>query len=160
YDQGKPEPELKPHPVVVKRIRDIERYMLLRYGAKLPDDDAGREDLAILLHHLAQHPIDPQAKMRASIRIWARWMARDEMLALVEQIAAKPHWYKSGELGQLLRLTEAEHDRIDALSIRPFDWTDADMKKKELHRERKRKTDNRRQDGATSREEWLLVSKS
>jgi hypothetical protein len=139
YNQ-KPERKLRLNIVVVKRIHDIERYFLLRYGAALPDDDAGRSDLVILLNHVAQNPVLPQSKMRASIQCWAAWMDRDEAKALVERIAKAPRRYRASTLGKLLRLTEEEHAIIGASSIWAFTWTEEDMKAKDrrLRRERKR----------------------
>jgi hypothetical protein len=132
YDQKKPDREVRLNSIAVKRIRDIERYLWDRYGSRydgvVPDDAAGREDLVILLNHLAQNPIDPLAKMRASLRYWAPWMDRDERQELVARIAAKPRWYKAKKLGQLLRVTEEEHARLDLKSTWAFTWTEATVK--------------------------------
>jgi hypothetical protein len=145
--------------IAVQRIRDIERYLAGRYGFVLPGDYAAAEDLAILLNHIAQNPVDPQAKMRGSIRSWVPWMDYDERCQLVERIAKKPRRYRAKTLGQLMRVTEEEHARWGLKSIRAFTVTDADMKAKELHRERARKAAKRRAGGAVTREEYLAVFK-
>ena len=36
------------------RVAELERLCNTRYGGCLPDDDAGREDLSIIFHHLAR----------------------------------------------------------------------------------------------------------
>jgi len=145
--------------IAVQRISDIEQYLACRYGRVLPEgDDAAAEDLVILLNHIAQNRVDPQAKMRGSVRCWAPWMDHDERRELVERIAKKPRRYRAKTLGRLMRVTEEEHARWGLRSIRAFTVTDADMKAKELHRERARKADKRRADGVVSREEYLAAN--
>jgi hypothetical protein len=142
--------------IAVHRIHDIERYLAGRYGRVLPEgDDAAAEDLVILLNHIAQNPVDPQAKMRGSVRCWAPWMDHDERCLLGERIVKKPRRYRAKTLGQLMRVTEEEHARWGLKSIRAFTVTDADMKAKELHRERARNAAKRRAGGAVTREEYL-----
>jgi hypothetical protein len=50
----------------VQRICQLESYLRLRYGPVLPDDDAGREDLVILLNHV-------NAGILAMIEAGASW---------------------------------------------------------------------------------------
>jgi hypothetical protein len=140
HDSHKPERTLRLNLIAVKRVAVLERYLELRYGRTLPDDDAGREDLVILLNHIAQNPIDPQGKMRRSIHSWAPWMAPDERQELVERIAAKPRRYRAGTLGKRLRLTEEEHEIIGAETVHPFTWSDAYVRERDraTRRERKR----------------------
>jgi hypothetical protein len=140
YDQHKPERTLRLNRIAVKRVAVLERYLELRYGRVLPDDDAGREDLVILLNHIAQNPIDPQGKMRRTLHSWAPWMDYDERYDLVERIAAKPRRYRAGTLGKRLRLTEEEHEIIGAETVHPFTWTDAYVRERDraTRRERKR----------------------
>jgi len=160
YDQKKPERTLWLNRIAVKRIRDIELYLEGRYGRVLPDDDAGRQDLVILLNHLAQNPIDPQAKMRAAIHCWAAWMDHDERQDLIERIAGKPRWYKAKTLGRLMRITKEEHARWGLESIWAFTTTEDDMKKKKQRRDRKAVTAKRRSDGVVPRAEYLAKCKS
>jgi hypothetical protein len=61
--------------ITVLRISELERYLRLRYGAVLPDDDAGREDLVILLNHVAHNRTDPGGKMPGFARRWAPWQS-------------------------------------------------------------------------------------
>jgi hypothetical protein len=138
YNQ-KPERTLRLNRIAVKRVAVLERYLELRYGRVLPDDDAGREHLVILLNHIAQNPIDPQGKMRRTIHSWAPWMDYDERYDLVERIAAKPRRYRASTLGKRLRLTEEEHEIIEAETIWAFDATAEGMKAKAKQKDRKRK---------------------
>jgi hypothetical protein len=142
--------------IAVQRIRDIEKYLAGRYGRVLPEgDDAAREDLVILLNHIAQSPVDPQAKMRGTIRSWAPWMDHDDRLALVEMIAKRPRRYRAKTLGQMMRVTEAEHARWGLTSIRPFTVTDADMRARKQRHDREAVTAKRRRSGVVSRAEYL-----
>jgi hypothetical protein len=136
-------PERYPTPrlnrIAVKRIRDIERYLAGRYGHVLPEgDDAAAEDLVILLNHIAQNPVDPRAKMRASIHVWGPWMDYEDRRALVDMITKRPYQYKAETLGQLMRVTEEEHALWRLESIRAHTVTDSDMKAKKQRRERER----------------------
>jgi hypothetical protein len=154
----KQERTLRLNRIAAKRIKDIERYLAGRYGRVVPDDDAGREDLVILLNHLAQNPVDPQAKMRAAVHSWAPSMDHDEMLALVEMIAKKPRRYRAKTLGRLMRITVQEHATWELESIWAHTTTEEDMKAKELNRERDRKRTKRRRKGMVPREEYLAAN--
>ena len=43
------------------RLRDLEDLFTFRYGATLPDDDAGADDARILAHHAPESPSVPPA---------------------------------------------------------------------------------------------------
>ena len=49
-----------------------------RYGHTLPDDDAGRADLRLLINNVSLAVAEPQKKMRHVIELWAPWMTADE----------------------------------------------------------------------------------
>jgi hypothetical protein len=99
------------HLLTVLRIPEFERYLRRRYGAELPDDDAGREDLVILLNHVAHNRTDPRGKMLGYVLKWAPWMPGNESEALVDMILIAPRKYGPKRLGELTRLTEAERDQ-------------------------------------------------
>jgi hypothetical protein len=148
------------HWMAAKRIHELERYLEYRYGQVLPDDDAGREDLVILLNHVAQNRHDPRAKVLACILGWAPWMAPAEAEALADKIVAKPRKYKATTLGRLLRLTREEQVELDIETIRPFDKTDTEMEEERQRKDRGAKTAKRRSDGVVPREEYLAKSKT
>jgi hypothetical protein len=130
------------HVLTVLRVCQLESYLRLRYGAILPDDDAGREDLVILLNHAAHNRDNPQGKMIGFIRRWAPWMAPAEAEALGAMILEKPRLYSPKRLGELLRLTERERDLIGGTTIRPVDettgiaMTDAEMEENAKRKDR------------------------
>ena len=91
------------HPLAVVRINELERYLKHRYGRFLPDDDAGVEDLVILLNHVAKNRHEPRARMFDTIRYFAPWMSEDRAIALVDLIIIRPRRYKAVTLGRLLK---------------------------------------------------------
>jgi hypothetical protein len=142
------------------RITDIDWYLHHRYGAGLPNDDAGREDLVLLLNHIAQNRENPYNKMIRAARLWALWMPRAEAEALVAQILEKPRRYQAKTLGRLMRLTRQEHQLGHIQTIRPFDKDDAEVAEETRRKDREKKRAKRQRNGAVSREEYLANSKS
>jgi hypothetical protein len=123
-----------------KRIADMETYLWRRYGCQVPDDDAGREDLALLLNYIGRNKIAPRAKVMASIRVWARWMQPDEANAMAEEAIERPKRYRATTLGARMRLTRAEAATWGIETIRPYDKSDAEMveERKDYQRDWKR----------------------
>jgi hypothetical protein len=124
----------------VLRISELERYLRLRYGTVLPDDYAGREDLVILLNHVAHNRTDPRGKMLGYVRRWAPWSPADESESLLAMILAASRKYIPKRLGELLRLTEAERRQLCITTIRTFDATNErkDREYKKVRRDEKR----------------------
>jgi hypothetical protein len=125
--------------IAVLRISELERYLRLRYGTVLPDDHAGREDLVILLNHVAHNRTDRGGKMLGFVQRWAPWMPPNESEALIAMILAKPRKYSPKRLGELLRLTEAERRQLCITTIRAFDATDESMAENAKRKDRERK---------------------
>src|SRR5437660_561634 len=63
------------------RKHELQLLFADRYGAQLPDDDAGRDDLRLMADHLAQLGAD-------HVRRWAQpcapWASASELDALIE----------------------------------------------------------------------------
>lgn len=131
------------HWMAAKRIRELERYLQHRYGIVVPDDDAGCEDLVILLNHVAQNRHDPRGWVLACIQRWAPWMESTKVADLADMILIRPRKYKATTLGRLLRLTQYEQTTLEIVTIRPFDVTDADLHAKAKQKDRERKRDKR-----------------
>ncbi len=162
--------------IAVLRISELERYLRLRYGTVLPDDHAGREDLVILLNHVAHNRTDRGSKMLGFVQRWAPWMPPNEFEALIAMILAKPRKYSPKRLGELLRLTEAERRQLCITTIRAFDATDESMaenaKRKDREDQKARRDEKRsgrprgrpasttghRRKGAVTRAEWLAAN--
>jgi hypothetical protein len=142
------------------RIPELERYLVHRYGPVLPDDDAGRDDLVILLNHVAMNSDDPGGRMLGCIGKFAPWMDAAERLAVTGMILKKPRRYKAATLGKLLRLTKEEREFLQITTIRAFDATDGDMLEDTKRKDRERKTVKRRSDGVVPRAKYEANSKS
>jgi hypothetical protein len=167
-----PRPKCRRRRLVAIRIEEFERYMAHRYGRALPDDDAGRHDLTILLNHIAQiSDIDSKyMRMHAAARVWTRrpdmtcWMDDAEMDVLIDRIIQKPRRYSAKRLGELTGLTEEEHKLLGITSFWPHTWIKEEVRAKQHERkqssDRKAKTAKRRAYGVVSREEYLAKSKS
>jgi hypothetical protein len=72
-----------------RRLGDLQGLFRDRYGNRLPDDDAGREDLWELLL-VASLAYNPERMMRNQIAIWAPWMGRAEAAQLRDDVNRTP----------------------------------------------------------------------
>ncbi len=138
------------------RIGDLNKFYADRYrgtreGYQFPDDDAGREDLRILLEHYALN--NPLAMPRI-IQRRAPWADAERV---IEQIELNPRRYRAKTLGGLLRFTGEEWKRLRLRTIEPIDMTKEERRafSHALYIERRRR--KKRQ---TPRAEWLARSLS
>jgi hypothetical protein len=97
----------RPFNVGLKRISELEGLFACQYGRTLPDDDAGRDDLLLLLHHIAVSRIDVEHRSRRAIKHWATWMSNDEADVMIAKVAACPLRFRAETLGRRIGLTEA-----------------------------------------------------
>ena len=117
--------ERKNRAIGTQRIGDLNRLFSRRYGGSresyaFPDDDAGLEDLKILLHHYALN--NPLAMPRI-IKLRAPWMNKAAAARLLEQIEAFPQKWRADTLGQKLNPTGAEWRILRLRTIAPVDMT-------------------------------------
>ena len=131
-----------------RRLNDVRVLLRSRYGRFLPDDDAGREDLRELLLPISTGS-NPSADMRIEIKHWAPWMSDKEATELIDDINRMAAWRRkpsSRDLGERMRLTNAERERLQIRTIKPFDMTDKALKeqRKAKQRDRMRRMRKRR----------------
>jgi hypothetical protein len=69
-------------------LGDLQKFYDDKYGAAFPDGDAGRDDLIVLLHYVAQLG-DPRA-MRACAAHRRPWLSDKEYAAMIARIERKP----------------------------------------------------------------------
>jgi hypothetical protein len=124
------------------RLHELERIFGRRYGYRLPDDDAGRDDLEIAAHHIAHLGGDVVDHVLAWAGLWAPWMPETEVRALALRVKANPQQWKAGTLAWRLRLTRAERSALDIRTIQAVDQTDSE--REAARRERKRERDRAR----------------
>jgi hypothetical protein len=125
------------------RLGNLRKLFRDRYGPTLPDDDAGREDLIELLLPISVGP-NATTKMPNAIEVWAPWMQQKEAEAIIDQINLMPIWQRkptAGVLGERLRVTNGERERLKLWTIAPCDMGQSGMLwwRKYKDRERKRR---------------------
>jgi hypothetical protein len=109
------------------RLRELERLYQRRYGAVLPYDDAGLDDLTIAAHHIAHMGSDAVGHIVAWARARMPEMPLRQAQALAEGVAANPRRFKAATLAWRLRLTNEERSTLNIATIRAVDVTDAEM---------------------------------
>jgi hypothetical protein len=140
------------------RLGHVRRLLRHRYGPVLPDDDAGYEDLRILLHVKA-NACKPENRVRMllnEIETSAPWLSSIKARGIAEEIAAKPLKVTSDWLGKQLNVDADTRDRLRIWQIGAVDLDAAG--RKERTRERRRQRDRERkmaQRGRQPRADWL-----
>ena len=108
-----------------RRLGDLKRVLRSRYGHTLPDDDAGCDDLELLLD-VVSFVANARYRMKNVVEIWAPWMSTEESYELVEHVLRKPEYLrkiKAAQLGEKLGLTHREREALGIRTIRPGDLT-------------------------------------
>jgi hypothetical protein len=131
---------------ILRRIRlgNLRTLFRDRWGAVLPDDDAGRGDLLEMLICISLGD-NASLKMAHAIEVWAPWMPRAEGAELLDHVSRMPSQDRkvSGKsLGQRLRVTNGERERLGLWTIAPCDMTEEQMA--EQRRAKKKARDARR----------------
>ena len=111
-----------PFNIAAIRIRELERLFVARYGQQLPDDDAGRDDIAIMAHHLANTTRgDPVDRIRRWVRERAPWVTDRDLEVLIESTLKCPRRWRADTLGCRLGLTVADRDALGITTIGAVD---------------------------------------
>jgi hypothetical protein len=140
------------------RIAELRRLFTARYGRTLPDDDAGRDDVQVMAHHIARRQGDAGKRIRSWIELQAPWMSEREIADLVDRVTARPIRWRADKLAQRLHLTEAERRRLRICTIGSIDVTKAERKLARKLRQRQRDRARRRARGAKPRTEYEATS--
>jgi hypothetical protein len=147
----------KPAPETLASIRvsQLSREYADRYrGMHLPDDDAGRDDVLLILHHLAQTN-NPERRIRNWLRDHAPWFDDADSIA---RIMANPRNFRADPLGDKIGLTDERRTRLKLTTIGAIDMP---KKEREKRREAKKvgaRREKRRKDGAKPRAEYEAKS--
>jgi hypothetical protein len=142
------------------RIGTLIKIFGYRYGGGefyvFTDDDAGREDLIILLDHYARG--NPLAVPRV-IKARAPWLSDTEREELLEQVARFPRTWTSAALAEALNLTEQERIALGGIrTIGAVDVTPEQRKQQRKQKDCARKRKARRAAGKQTRPEWLAAN--
>ena len=118
------------------RMREIERLFAYRYGDRLPDDDAGLDDLELAAHHITHLDGNAEEHILRWAWEWAPWLwYRDDIKPeeFAHRIAQNPRRYKADTLAWRLRLTKEERGILGITTIGAIDFNKqqrADLRKK------------------------------
>jgi hypothetical protein len=148
--------------MVIKRVREVRTVLVAHYGDTMPDDGAGRDDLALLLGYVMQaNPGNAVPAMMAEARALAPWLTHDERRKLVEQVAAtKPTKLTADAIADRLGVTNAERNKLGLTTVGACDLTRAERNKATRKRRTDAERDRRRRGGAVSREQYEARSLS
>jgi hypothetical protein len=149
--------ERRDRAIGTQRIGDLNRLFACRYGGNresyvFPDDDAGLEDLKILLHHYALN--NPLAMTRI-IKLRAPWVNEATAARLLEQIEAFSQKWRADTLGRKLNFTGAEWLALRLRTIAPVDMTREKRVAYSQALARQRRQIKRRSKGKALRADWL-----
>lgn len=142
-----------PMQLVTLRLNDLAKLFRGRYGHILPDDDAGRDDMLVAIHHLACLP-HPQKPIEHWLEIWAPWLTIAERKLIVEPALACPMRWKADALAWRLRLTAADRATLGITTIGAIDENRSARKKRRKQQARKRMAQHRKSKGAISRKTY------
>jgi hypothetical protein len=107
-----------PRPTVAMiRVRELDALFASRYGDTLPDDDAGRDDLAIMAHHLAGLPGSIDANVTQWVQRRAPWLPVGDLAGLLLEVTTNPTRWKADRLAWRLRLTDRERSALGITTI-------------------------------------------
>jgi hypothetical protein len=145
------------------RLREIERLFAHRYGGRLPDDDAGMEDLVLAANQISQMDGNAEDHILRWAWEWAYWLfdRKDvDPVVFARRVSQNPRRYKADTLARLLNLTMADRISLGITTIGAIDCNK--QKRAELRRERKRAYAEvrRRASGAKPRAEYEAESLS
>jgi hypothetical protein len=148
--------------IVALRLAELNKLLTARYGERLPDDDSGRDDVAIVAAHLAGCPGDPARRISAWIALRAPWMSQNEIEVVIAQATAKPHRWKADTLAKRLGLKEAERRDLRITTIGAVDMTKeqraAARRARKLERDRARAAKRRNAVGQKARADYLAAA--
>ena len=149
----------------VRRFRYgcLIRLFRHRYGCQLPDDDAGREDLWLLLQNVSLASAGSEKKVRAAIEIWAPWLSKEEARERIEFLGVLTIYERSPtarELGERLGVTNAEREALKLWQFKPIDKTDEELAEQRRLKSRERRKAAREKLGRPSRDVYLAKFES
>jgi hypothetical protein len=144
-------------------LGDLRKVFRHRYGPTLPDDDAGRDDLELLLRLISLSPREGEERMQFQIETLAPWMPETEAADLINnqlRLDLRFRRLSGKEAGKWIQLTNAERELLKAWRITPVDMTAADLAEQRKAKERARKRRKRAKTGAVPRQAYLAKAKS
>ena len=135
---GAQTPQRKPWNRCATTARQIRRDFQESYGTELPNDDAGRDDAALMLSYLAHAP-SGSTRARYFLDLWCPWMGQDEReLFLQDAVLSPPPRLTADQLAERLGTTYARRQRLRHTLIGAVDADKAERARRRRERERER----------------------
>lgn len=117
-----------------KRMAELTQWFEFVYGGTFPDDDAGREDIKIACHHMAQRRRGARDRILSYLKENAPWMSEAEAKNLADKVIAKPCKYQADTLAELLGVTDAKRTEFGFTTIGAIDVTKAERAERRKER--------------------------
>jgi hypothetical protein len=142
-----------PMQLVGLRLHDLAKIFRARYGDVLPNDDAGRDDLLVAVHHLASLA-HPRGHITSWLNLWAPWLTLAEHKAIIGEAIANPQKWKADALAWRMRLTKEDRRMLGITTIGAIDENKAARTKRRRALDRQRKENARRAKGVKPRKAY------
>ena len=137
----------------------IKRLFHYRYGRhELPDDDAGRGDLWLLMLNASLAAVERELKMHNVIDLHAPWMGHEEREGYVRLLKGLDHnqCIQTGRaIGNRLYLRNEERQALRLTQFKPIDATDEELEEQRKARRRENRRAKREANGVQPREVYL-----
>ena len=142
--------------VVVNRARELRLFLSYRHGDTLPDNDAGRDDLELLLNYVVQlNPGYGVPAMIAEARAWAPWLSCEDARTLAKRIAGRrPIKLKADTIARRIGCTYVERSALNLRSIGSCDLTRTQRDRAARKRRTDAESKRRREKGVRPRDEY------
>jgi hypothetical protein len=127
-------------------------------GHVFTDDCAGRDDLFLLLCFASLAPTGAHKKVQHITETQAPWMQPEEVEMLADHVHLLTVYernFNSRELGERVRLTNAERERLSLWPIKPHDMSDEQLAERRKAKSRHRRAIKRREKGIRTKEAYL-----
>ncbi|HZZ26114.1 MAG TPA: hypothetical protein VFE60_27765 [Roseiarcus sp.] len=124
--------------------KDIKRVLNYQYGYPLPNDDAGSECFSLLCH-AAFARLSPEEiawSIARTADLWADWITQSDLDALVDEVANRPRKLTKKIIGAELGLTKDTWQHVEAWSLWPIKYTNAEWKRDKAEKARQRAARN------------------
>lgn len=153
-------PRNKQRMKTIVRTREVRLVLQRRYephGGMVPDDDAGRDDLEVLLSYVAEVNglTDPIGRATREAMDWAPWMSKEEATRLAEHALRNPIRLIADDLAERLGVTYAMRTDLGLTTIGAIDVNKADRAQRRHERKREGMQATRRKAGVKPRDEYL-----
>jgi hypothetical protein len=142
------------------RIAHIRKWLQVRYGHVLPNNDAGRDAAFVMCCHLA-NGADAPKRIRNWLSLATPWMMLPEREKLLANAVVHPYRWSADKIAHKLGgVTDADRHRYGLWTLGAVDVSKEERETQRRERDRLRKMTRRRKDGATPRAEYEANSLS